>query len=212
MIDAERECSNTIHWGAIITGAGTGAVVGAQVASAAGPGVAIGAGFGAAAGAIQGIIEDKNEENLLVLSAQTQRERSRAYVHELLAEHYKRRMELHPSRDLYPADIFFDSDKIHLNSVGSSLVQEIAALSKHRLPSSRLVVACYVRANDAKGDYAERLAEERAKSVVNGMVRAGIEPRRLTARGVVVDAPVLLDPLDKPERYNQAIEIIAMDN
>jgi hypothetical protein len=27
----------------------------------------------------------------------------------------------------------------------------------------------------------------------------------------VVDAPVLLDPLDDPTRYNQAIEIIAMD-
>jgi hypothetical protein len=43
------------------------------------------------------------------------------------------------------------------------------------------------------------------------MVRAGIEPRRLETRVIVVDAPVLIDPFDSPTRYNQAIEIIPID-
>lgn len=193
------------------TGAAAGAVTGFHVAAASGPGAMIGAGLGAVAGGVSGIVEDQQEEDLLALSARARKERSLARVHEILQEHYKRRVELHPTRDLYPADLFFDGDDTTLRPGADELLREIARLNRNRVPWSRLVVASYSRAANDDSTFAKYLAEHRAKAVGNSLVRAGLEPRRVQTRGVVVDAPVLLDPDDAPERYNQAIEIIPLD-
>ena len=96
------------------TGAGAGAVTGFQIGAPTGAGALVGAGFGAVAGGIQGIMQDQSEEQLLALSTQTRRERERAMVHEVLREQYARRLELHPTRDLFPADLFFSGDDVSL--------------------------------------------------------------------------------------------------
>ena len=116
-----------------VLGAGSGAVVGAQVSSITGPGVAIGAGLGAVAGGIRGFIQDQLEDDLLALSAEARGERERAWVQELLTDHYARRMELHPTRDIYPADWFFRGDERTLRPIAERLVAEIASMNKERL-------------------------------------------------------------------------------
>src|SRR5262249_53960994 len=134
-----------------------------------------------------------------------------AWAHEILSDQYKRRLELHPSREIYPADLFFYGDQAKLRHGAEPLVREIANMNKQRLPWSRLVVASYARSTGEKSDYALQLAQRRSRELVNQFVHAGLEPRRLIARGVVIDAPVLIDPNDDPMRYNQAVEIIALD-
>jgi hypothetical protein len=84
-------------------------------------------------------------------------------------------------------------------------------MNEFRLPYSRIVIASYAKAVNPESAYAAHLTEERAKEFVNQLVRAGIEPRRLETRVIVVDAPVLIDPFDDPTRYDQAIEIIPID-
>ena len=84
-------------------------------------------------------------------------------------------------------------------------------LNKDRFAWSRLVVAAYVRSNDKNANFAKHLASERCRALGDALVRAGIEPRRLETRAVVIPAPVLLDPSDDPMRYNQAVEIMALD-
>lgn len=191
-------------------GAGAGAITGAQLSAGAGPGVAVGAGFGAVVGMIQGAMTDGSEQQEIKLAAELKREKKRTFAQEVLAEHYKRRKAIHPSRDIFPADIFFSGDSVKMCSTGVSVVEEIARMNEFRLPYSRLVIASYAKAV-GPSTYADHLTEERAKEFVNQLVRAGIEPRRLETRVVVTDAPIVIDPFDNPTRYNQAIEIIAID-
>lgn len=206
-------------------GAGGGAVTGFQLGAGTGPGALVGAGLGAVAGGIQGFAHDRMEENMLALANETREERKRAIVHEILTDQYKRRMELHPTREIYPADLFFSGDDVKLKPGGAAIVRELAQLNKTRLAWSRLVIASYVRsrpstvvnvdtgveASAPESAYAKHLSEGRARELVDYFVRSGIEPRRLQTRSVVMSEPILVDPDDAPGRYNQAIEIIPLD-
>ena len=74
------------------------------------------------------------------------------------------------------------------------------------------MVASYAKSTaDAENVYVRHLTDRRARKFVNELVKAGLEPRRLETRSVIVDAPVVLDPKDNPTRYNQAIELIQVD-
>lgn len=192
-------------------GAGSGAIIGLQVGAGTGPGAVVGAGLGAVAGAIHGMAQDSLEETDIQITEDTKKARLRAVAQETLADHYKRRMELHPTRDIFPADLFFLGDSVKMCPSGVELVKEIARMNKLRLPYSRLVVASYAKAVSPESGYAQHLSDQRAREIVNQLVRAGIEARRLETRAMVLDSPILIDPLDNPTRYNQAIEIIPVD-
>ncbi len=194
-----------------LEGAGAGAVTGAQVSAGAGPGAAVGAGLGAVLGALHGLATDQSEEAQIRTSAQFKEEKSRAIAQEILSEQYKRRMELHPTREIFPADLFFQGDSATMCPSGVNVVRELAKINSSRLPYSRLVVAAYAKSTEPESSYAQHLTERRSREFVNQLVRAGIQPRRLETRAVVVNAPLLIDPLDDPTRYNQAIEIIPID-
>ena len=194
-----------------VMGAGTGAMTGFQLGGVTGPGAAIGAGFGAAVGAVQGAGQDQIEDQMFDLADATQRERATSVAQEILADHYARRLELHPTRDIFPADIFFRSDTSAIRPSGRYVLDEIARMNKERLTWSRLVIASYVKAHDPQSSFALDLAQRRSKEIVNQLVHAGLEPRRLEARGLVISEPVLLDPNDDPLRYSQAVEIIPVD-
>lgn len=205
----DKQFAGTLEGAAL--GAGSGAVTGFHVSAAAGPGAAIGAGFGAVVGGIQGLMADQEEAAMLALAAQSRGERERARVHEILNEHFQRRLELHPTRDIYPADLFFDGDGASLRPGAEALLDEIARLSKRRLPWSRLAIASYAKSSSKDSEFARHLNERRSQAIGDRLVRAGIEPRRVVTRAVVLDQPILIDPHDKISRYNQAIEIIPLD-
>lgn len=194
-----------------LEGAGAGAVTGFQVGAGAGPGAAVGAGLGAVVGAIRGIAQDGIEETNLRLEKQVKEQRNVVVAQEKLSDHYKRRLELHPTRDIFPADLFFLGDSTKVCPSGVAIIREIAKMNHLRAPYSRLVVAAYVKSSETETPYATHLSEQRSRAIVDQLVRAGLEPRRLETRAVIVDAPVLIDPLDNPMRYNQAIEFIAAD-
>ena len=197
----------------MIIGAGTGAVTGASFGSAAaGPGTAIGAGLGAVAGSLKGALGDTLELQKYQLQKEIKRQRGIAVAHEQLADHFARRAELFPSRDIFPADLFFYADSSRLSPAAKVLASEIAVINKERLPWSRLAITSYIKTGEKEGtSYAKRLASERSKAIMNAFVRAGIEPRRIEARVVFLDEPLVIDPLDSPFRYSQAIEFIPLD-
>jgi osmotically inducible lipoprotein OsmB len=194
-----------------VLGAGAGAVTGFQVSAGAGPGAAVGAGFGAVAGAISGAVQDSEEDRVAALARGTQKERERSTVHQILQDHYQKRIELHPTRDIYPADLFFVGDEVRLCRMGVALINEIAIINKQRTPSSRIAVAIYVKSKDPESDFARYLAEERARNFADQLERGGVNPRRIETRPMVVNAPVLIDPLDDPDRYSQSVELILLD-
>lgn len=191
--------------------AGAGALYGIQVGAPTGVGVAVGAGVGAVAGSIQGFAADQLEEDLLDLTQETRAERERAMAQKIIAENYRRRLELHPTRDIFPADLFFSSDNTRLNRLGLMILKELAHMNTERLPWSRFAVATYVRSNDKESVFAHYLAETRSIAIGDALVREGFDPRRIVARGVVMESPLLIDPRDSPERYNNAVEFVPLD-
>lgn len=205
----DKQGAGTLRGAAL--GAGAGAVYGAQVAAGTGPAALVGAGFGAVAGGISGFAQDQVEENLLFLAEETRAEREVSFAHEVLADHFKRRMELHPTRDIFPADVFFYGDEVALKRSAKPVLRELARLNKDRLAWSRFAITAYIRSNDGDTSYSTFLANERAKAVSNWLVKSGIEPRRIVARAVTVKGPLVIDPHDDPLRYNQAIEFSPLD-
>jgi hypothetical protein len=197
--------------GGAAIGAGAGAITGFHVGAGAGPGAAVGAGFGAVAGGIQGFLRDQTEENLIALANETQAQRKRAIAQEILSDHYKKRMEIHPSRDIYPADLFFEGDEVKLRECSKAIVHELALMNQPRMPWSRIEIAVYVKAADKDSNYAAYISKKRAIEIGDEMVNAGIEPRRIETKAVIVQAPVVVDPDDAPGRYNQAIELVTLD-
>lgn len=205
----DKQFSGTLQGAAV--GAGAGAVTGFQLGAPTGAGAAIGAGFGAVAGAVQGAVKDSLEEENIEIQNQIAFERLRSKAHRTILEQFERRLELHPSREIYPADLFFSGDDTAVRADAKPLAQELARLNENRQPWSRLVIACYVNSSTDKNLYAKHLAEKRAEALGNWFVRTGINPRRIEARAVLVDGPVLIDPDDDSLRYNQAVEIMLLD-
>lgn len=195
----------------MISGAGAGAITGAQLGSATGPGALAGAGLGAIVGGLHGSAQDSLEQEAIELRASIKREEERTYAQDVLTRHYARKLELHPTRDIFPADLFFANDESVLRPGASAMISELAKLTKQRLPWSRMALVSYVKASDKESEFSRRLADRRAKQVVNAMVGAGVEPRRLVAKSVLLDEPILVDADDDPMRYNQAIELVALD-
>jgi outer membrane protein OmpA-like peptidoglycan-associated protein len=204
----DKQASGTMLGTAL--GATSGAVIGKQFAEMA-EGAWIGAAFGAVHGLLSGLGIDLLEEEELRLLEETDELRKKAWAEYMLSQHYARRLELHPNRDIFPADWFFVGDSAKLTAPAEVLVREIGVLTGKRAPSSRIVVSAYVTSKDKESVYAKYLSEKRAEAIANGMVRAGVEPRRLLAQGAILSEPVLVDPRDRPNRYLQAIEITAID-
>lgn len=194
-----------------LTGAGSGALYGIQIGVPTVQGAVAGAGIGAVTGAVKGAAGDALEQEQIKTEKMLLYERERTIAQGVISQHYERRLELHPTRDIFPADLFFEGDSVHLSDRGYAVVKELAKLNKYRLPWSRLVVAAYSKAEDPKSEYARYLSENRSRQLVNAFVGAGVEPRRLEARAVIIDDTMVLDPKDDPLRYNQAVEIIPLD-
>lgn len=198
-------------WYGAIMGAGSGAVTGAQLSAGAGPGAWVGAGLGAAWGMFSGLGVDLLEEDRLRREGEIARARELIWVQEVLAEQYARRIELHPNRDLYPADLFFDGDSTKLRDESVVLVEEMARMTKQSRPWSRVVIASYVTVEDPSSAYATHLTQRRAEEIALVFVREGIEPRRVLTQAVSLAEPILIDPYDSKSRYRQAIELISLD-
>lgn len=192
-------------------GAGSGAVTGAQVGAGAGPGAWVGAAFGAVYGMFKGLGVDLLEEDQIRRLIEEQHLRELALAQRMLAEHYSRRLELHPGRDIFPADWFFEDDSSMLKPEAKILARELGALTKQRMPWSRIAVISYVSVKDKESSYADFLTKKRAAEIAVEFINAGVEPRRLLAQGAILDQTVLIDPYDARDRYRQAIEIVAVD-
>ncbi len=198
----------------LVTGSATGAVGGAITGAAigaAGPGAWIGMGFGAALGMFSGLGDDFIEEAQIENSEAARKLREKAFVQEALAEHYRRRMALYPSRDIFPADIFFEGDSLKLKYDAKLIARQIAELAERRTTWSRVKIVSYLYSKDEDSDFATHAAKRRSEELSLVFVQAGIEPRRIEAEGVVINAPLVMDPDDSPARYRQAVEFITVD-
>lgn len=194
-----------------VTGAVGGAVTGLQVGSGTGPGAFVGAGIGAITGGFRGLMQDRLEEELLRLQVDAAEARGDAFAQRILQEQWRRRKELHPGRDIFPADIFFTSDSVKLSPEGRAVLNEIYTLNKNRLPWSRFGILSYVQASDPNSQYARHLTSRRARAIGDYLIQLGLEPRRVSARSAVIPGPLVLSDKGRGDRYSQAVEFIPRD-
>lgn len=192
-------------------GAGAGAIIGTEVTAATGPGAVIGAGFGGIFGMLSGLGVDLIEEDQLRREDEKRRLYEIAWAQEMLSEHYARRLELHPNRDIFPADWFFEGDSTKLRPGADLLVYAIADMTRRRMPWSRMLVAAYSTSTDPASTYAKYVTEKRAEAIALRFIDSGVEPRRVLTQAVTLPDPVLIDPDDSAGRYRQAIEFIPID-
>lgn len=190
-------------------GAGSGAVFGAQVTAGAGPGAVVGAGLGAVFGAIQGAAGDLLEDEEIAQLREVERLKIQLWVQEVLAEQYERRLRVHPGRDIYPAELFFDGDSKTLSCRNKLLTREIGRRLSGSMPWSRILVSSYMTSSEPNSSFAKRISDDRAQEIALQLVKSGIEPRRILTRGVVLSQPLVEDGVRPP--YRQAIEFLPVD-
>lgn len=195
-----------------VAGAGSGAVTGFQMGIGTGQGALVGMALGAVYGTVSGLGLDLLEEDQMRREFETQQLKEIAWAHEALAEHFARRLELYPGRDIFPADLFFDADESVLRPQGALLADRLAELTRQRMPWSRIVIASYVTSKDAESSYARYITRKRADEIARHFVRGGVEPRRVFTKAITLPEPLVVDPNDYPDRYRQAIEIVALDH
>ncbi|MBL7661702.1 OmpA family protein [bacterium] len=206
----DKQGAGTLY-GAMV-GAGSGAVIGAQVGATTTSSVLVGGSFGAALGAMHGAAQDLNEDEQLRFDAEASQTKEVLYAQQVLSQQLERRMRLHPNRDIYPADVFFDAGDVKLKCGADSLVKEITSLSRGRFPWSRLVVASYVTSANPKSDYAKYLAKKRGEAIATQIIRSGIDPKRVAVQPITMKDPLVFDPEDNdPMRYYEAVEIVLPD-
>ncbi len=206
---SDKQAEGTLYGAG--TGAGAGAITAAQVSSTLGPGMWIGAGFGSIFGLFSGLGMDVIEEDQLRMQEETQCLQEKNWAQAKLAEHYAKRLELYPNRDIFPADWFFHADSAKLHPGGEILAKMLADINQHRMPWSRIMVTAYNTSTDPESSYANYVTRKRAEAIAFEFIHAGFEPRRVLVQSAVIPKPLVVDPNDDPGRYQQAIEFIALD-
>lgn len=197
-----------------IGGAVSGAITGFHLGATTGSGALVGAGIGALAGSAKGMLIDQMEEKIVKLEKETNDLKRSALAQSILIDIIERQVKSHPHREIYPADLFFIEGSAKVSSLGKVMLSELGKLIYNRLPWSRIAVASYIKSGSRSSANKDQLtiAEDRAKVVGNALVAQGVEPRRIVVWGQLTDQTPFLDDFDDPFRYNQAIEIIALDN
>ncbi len=195
-----------------LLGAGSGMITGAQLSAPSGPGVVIGALFGAVWGSLHGLGIDLIEEEELRLLEEVDRLHEDIWVQNVLLMHYEKKNEIHPDRDIFPADEFFIGDRVQVSRSGKLLARAIARKYMMANPSSRVLITSYQASHGEDSFYSSYLGKRRAQAIAREFVSAGLEPRRFVLKSVRLGSPLVDDPYDIPARYTQAVEFSLLDH
>ncbi len=194
-----------------LLGAGSGMITGAQLSAPSGPGVVIGAAFGAVWGSLHGLGMDLLEEEELRLLYEVDRLQEDIWVQNVLISHYERKTEIHPERDIFPADEFFVGDNVNISAGGKLIARAIAKRYMLQSSSSRVLITSYQTSHGKDSFYSSYLGKRRAQAIAREFVIAGLEPRRFVLKSVHLRSPLVYDPYDSPNRYDQAVEFSLLD-
>ncbi|HVZ73432.1 MAG TPA: OmpA family protein [Polyangia bacterium] len=185
-------CATNEGKGAAI-GAGGGALAGAGIGALAGGGKgaliggAIGAGVGAGTGALIGHYMDKQQKALgNVKGAKVERQGDQLVVK-------------------FNSAILFDTGKAALKPQSKTDLAELAKVLKE-YKDTDLVIEGHTDST-GKREANQKLSEARAKSVVAQLEADGVQPARLTARGLGDSVPVGDNATDAGRQQNRRVQV-----
>jgi len=203
------------HGDLFVSSAASLASSGALLSLKTGSGILPGVLVGSAASGLLSLVHTESlrraEENLLNLEFQTNKAYLSVLGQQALADHMTRRKLYHPARDIFPASLFFEKDTTTLSQTGKGILMEISALNKGRLVWSRFGIIVYVHSKDPKNSYSQHLAASQAKAIGSFLVQLGVNPRRVSLLGAIIDRPLIDAPAETQELYYNAVEFLPID-
>jgi outer membrane protein OmpA-like peptidoglycan-associated protein len=182
----EQKASNAA-WGTAI-GAGVGAGIGALAGG--GKGALIGAGAGAAVGAGAGYYMDRQEEQMRMRLEGTGVRVQRQGENLML---------------IMPGNVTFATDSSDISPAFYSVLDSVGEVFKEFTDTS-IDIAGYT---DSTGSdmYNQELSERRANSVASYIVRTGVHPGRIQARGFGKRNPIAGNDTEMGRAQNRRVEI-----
>lgn len=182
----ERQASRTAIGAGI--GAATGAAAGAIFGK--GKGAAIGAGVGAIAGGAVGAYMDKQQAEL--------RDKLEGSGVSVTREGDNIILNM-------PGNITFATDSAQLNAEFVDTLESVALV----LDEYEKTMIDIVGHTDSRGseEYNLRLSRERAESVANFLVREGVKPARIVARGAGESQPIASNETPQGRQMNRRVEL-----
>lgn len=190
-------------------GAGLGAIIGNQTGSS-GAGVAIGSAIGALSGAMIGNSIDNTEDMLNERDSQLSLQEREIEENRRLIEELKARGTDVRSTErgvvVNLPDVLFEFDSARLTGAAQNTVGEIADVLESA-PDRKISVEGHT---DAVGtvEYNQRLSEDRARTVANGLITSGLPRRRVTTRGYGESQPIASNRTDSGRARNRRVEVI----
>ena len=103
-------------------------------------------------------------------------------------------------------NLYFDYDSDVILSTSYAEIDRLAKFLKKNLKVNIEIVGH--TDNQGKADYNMKLSERRANALMNALIKKGIDPKRLSAKGMGSSQPV--DTSNTPEGHakNRRVEII----
>ena len=155
----------------------------------------------------------KNKENIIqkakaIFKKEKETEQNRAKENEnqnaLKEQNETKKVQLEIKEILSLNKIEFETAKSSLTKKGKEIVAKIAVILKEH-PNLKIKIAGHT---DRTGDEAmnQKLSEARAKSVKDELIKLGIDPNRLIAKGYGSSKP--LQKTDKKSQANRRVEFI----
>lgn len=182
-------------------GAGLGAGIGALIGGGKGAGIgaAIGAAVGAGAGALIGNKMDKQQKELEEQLAQ------QAKVEQVTDSNGLRAIKV-----TFDGGILFPTGKYNLNQHAQADLTKFA-VNLINNPNTDVDIDGYT---DNTGSYAvnEKLSNQRANSVRNYLIECGVNPNRLTAKGIPMADYIASNDTPEGRALNRRVEIYIVAN
>lgn len=108
------------------------------------------------------------------------------------------------------SDVLFDLDKYELREGAQRTIDRIAEFLME-YEDRQVLVEGFTDSTGAR-DYNMRLSERRANSVRDGLVRRGVDERRIRTRGYGPDYPVATNATQAGRQLNRRVEVIISDD
>lgn len=190
-------------------GAGTGAIIGNQLDTGPGAAAGVGAGFGALAGAMSGAQQDFQESDVLKLedelfSLKVQNMAARNELEDVQARLDRLAVESAASSVVH--QVYFGEDETDLRA-GSSATLEVLVDNLKRNPRAVKVVVAGHTDDSGNPEHNQRLAEARARSVVNYITARGISADQVELKSFGSTRPVASNTTPEGRQLNRRVEI-----
>lgn len=186
-----------------LIGAGTGAAVGAGVGAILGDkkGAAIGAAVGTAVGTSAGVLIGKKMD---------QQKAELEKIEGAKVESVTDVNNLQGIKVTFDSGILFAVGKADLNTESKTALTNFATSLKNT-PETDVAIYGHTDNTGAR-DFNEKLSVQRAQSVIDFLVKNGIETKRIKGTGLAWDQPVADNATPEGRKQNRRVEVFITAN